>query len=228
PPMLRHGASPPAVAPDRAARLTPRSRCGFAGAGRRPRARSDPAAPPAPVGHRCANRRPPLARVRRSRRSTPEPKSSSCTFPPLDEPDEVLRLQITLTSDRPQCTARARLAACMVPVWEATMPDDRDETTEEPKAKAEPKPDPQAEYRDLHDRYLRLAAEFDNWKKRSSRASADAANRAEDALWIQLLPVLDSAERALEQVRGDDPIAKGIRLVYRQLLGVAEKLGIQR
>jgi molecular chaperone GrpE len=81
---------------------------------------------------------------------------------------------------------------------------------------------------DLRDRLLRLAAEFDNWKKRASGELADAEERGRTATLLAFLPALDNAERALKHMTEADPIAKGVRLVYRQLLEGAEKLGVRR
>src|SRR5215510_15923410 len=80
----------------------------------------------------------------------------------------------------------------------------------------------------LRDQYLRLAAEFDNWKKRTEKELGEAETRGRADALVELLPVLDNVERALGQISRDDPIAKGVQLVYRQLLGLAEKLGLRR
>lgn len=80
----------------------------------------------------------------------------------------------------------------------------------------------------LRGQLLRLAAEFDNWKKRTEKELAEAETRGRADVLVELPPVLDNVERALAQIGRDDPIAKGVQLVYRQLLGIAEKLGLRR
>ena len=56
----------------------------------------------------------------------------------------------------------------------------------------------QAERDELFDRLQRLAAEFDNYRKRSAREQAEQAARANERLVKELLPVLDDLGRALE------------------------------
>src|SRR5262245_36295613 len=80
----------------------------------------------------------------------------------------------------------------------------------------------------LRGQLLRLAAEFDNWKKRTEKELAEAETRGRADVLVELPPVPDNVERALAQIGRGDPIAKGVQLVYRQLLGVAEKLGLRR
>ena len=69
------------------------------------------------------------------------------------------------------------------------------------KADAKPATDWEAKYNDLNDRYLRMAAEYDNFRKRSQRereqAYTDAVSRAVTAL----LPTYDNLERALKAER---------------------------
>jgi molecular chaperone GrpE len=83
------------------------------------------------------------------------------------------------------------------------------------------------EKRELHDRFLRLAAEFENWKKRSKKEHDEAQVRGRDALLRELLPSLDNLERALQHA-GEGPLAVGVRLVEKQLLQALEKFGVTR
>src|SRR6267154_1344213 len=68
----------------------------------------------------------------------------------------------------------------------------------------------EAEKRDLHDRFLRLAAEFENWKKRARREQEESATRGREALLKDLLPALDNLERALKAAPEKDPVAIGV------------------
>ncbi len=77
--------------------------------------------------------------------------------------------------------------------------------------------------RELHDRILRLAAEFENWKKRARKEQDEASARGREALLKEILPVLDNLERALKAAPEQDPVAIGVRLVDKQLLGALEK-----
>jgi molecular chaperone GrpE len=74
---------------------------------------------------------------------------------------------------------------------------------EETQEEASPEPEDrlgalQAERDELFDRLQRLAAEFDNYRKRSAREQAEQATRANERLVKELLPVLDDLGRALE------------------------------
>jgi molecular chaperone GrpE len=84
------------------------------------------------------------------------------------------------------------------------------------------------EKKDLHDRLLRTAAEFDNWKKRAKKESDEAQARGREGLLKELLPVLDNLERALKHAPEGDPLAAGVRLVEKQLLQALERFSVTR
>lgn len=86
----------------------------------------------------------------------------------------------------------------------------------------------EADNKALHDRLLRLAAEFDNWKKRAKKEMDDAAPRARDAVIKELLPALDNLQRAIGHANNDDPLAVGVKMVEKQLLGALERFQITR
>ena len=101
------------------------------------------------------------------------------------------------------------------PVEETT-----EEHVEEPAAEeSAPAPD---------DSYLRLAADFDNYRKRTAREHAELTQRANERLLNELLPVLDDLERALEAAAEHDEakLEEGVRLVHRSLLGLVERHGL--
>src|SRR5438270_3359144 len=66
----------------------------------------------------------------------------------------------------------------------------------------------QAERDELFDRLQRLAAEFDNFRKRSAREAAATIERANERLVKELLPVLDDLGRALEAAAEHEEAAK--------------------
>ena len=74
----------------------------------------------------------------------------------------------------------------------------------------------------------RLAAEFDNFRKRTAREQASFLGRANERLVRELLPVLDDLERALEAAEQHEGVKleEGVRLVYRALDEVLRKEGI--
>jgi molecular chaperone GrpE len=78
------------------------------------------------------------------------------------------------------------------------------------------------------DSYLRLAADFDNYRKRVAREQVELTRRANERLLNELLPVLDDLERALEAAaeHHEAKLEEGVRLVHRSLLGLVERHGL--
>jgi molecular chaperone GrpE len=76
------------------------------------------------------------------------------------------------------------------------------------------------EKQDLRDRMLRIAAEFDNWKKRSRREQAEAEGKAREAVLRDMLEVIDNLERANASWQTGpvdaQAIQQGVQLVLRQ------------
>jgi molecular chaperone GrpE len=77
---------------------------------------------------------------------------------------------------------------------------------------------------------LRVAADYDNFRKRTARDLEDARRRGRQAAVRELLPVFDNLERATNvgQVVDGDALRDGLRLVHRQFLDALKKLGIER
>lgn len=85
----------------------------------------------------------------------------------------------------------------------------------------------QAALREQEDKYLRLLAEYDNYRKRSQKEKENAWTSAKADTAKEFLPVYDNLERALKQETADEAYAKGVQMIMTQLKGVLEKLGIQ-
>jgi len=81
------------------------------------------------------------------------------------------------------------------------------------------------------DEYLALAqrtqADFENYRKRVARESALAHERGAAKLAKELLPALDSLDRALAGAANDDPLLEGVRLVRSELMAALERVGIE-
>jgi molecular chaperone GrpE len=82
--------------------------------------------------------------------------------------------------------------------------------------------------RELHDRLLRTAAEFENWKKRTKKEADEASTRGREQLLKELLPAIDNLERALKHAPAGDPLAVGVQQTEKQLLQALEKFGVVR
>lgn len=85
----------------------------------------------------------------------------------------------------------------------------------------------QAALREQEDKYLRLLAEYDNYRKRSQKEKENAWTSAKADTAKEFLPVYDNLERALKQETADEAYAKGVQMIMTQLKSVLEKLGIQ-
>ena len=88
-------------------------------------------------------------------------------------------------------------------VDEPRLEDPQDEQNEQAEPVEEPAAEESAPAPD-HDAYLRLAADFDNYRKRVAREQAELFQRANERLLHELLPVLDDLERALEAAAEHD------------------------
>jgi len=84
---------------------------------------------------------------------------------------------------------------------------------------------------EAHDRFLRVSADFENYKKRSAREMEDFRKFANESLVKTLLPVVDNLERALDSVidnkPADDPIAAGVQMTLTEILKIFEKFHVK-
>jgi molecular chaperone GrpE len=88
----------------------------------------------------------------------------------------------------------------------------------------------EGELEDLRDRYLRLAAELENVRKRSAKEQSELVWRANDELAREILQSVDNIERALAHAEESDKdaLVQGIALIESMLLQALEKFGIRR
>jgi len=86
------------------------------------------------------------------------------------------------------------------------------------------------EIKAAQDRYLRLAAEFENYKKRAQKDQAEYAKYANERLLRELLPVLDNLQRALQHAQqsgGTNGLIEGVELTCKQYLEVLSRFGVR-
>jgi molecular chaperone GrpE len=104
---------------------------------------------------------------------------------------------------------------------EAQQPEHDVETDAEPAEESPPAPQ-------HDDAYLRLAADFDNYRKRVARDQAELFSRANERLLNELLPVLDDLERALEAASQHEEakLEEGVELVHRSLSALLARYGL--
>ena len=79
-----------------------------------------------------------------------------------------------------------------------------------------------------HDQYLRLAAEYDNYRKRTAKEKEGIYANAKIDTIKGMLPVYDNLERGLAQFKdeGDDPHKKGLEMIFNQYKEALTKLGV--
>ena len=78
------------------------------------------------------------------------------------------------------------------------------------------------------ERYMRLMAEFQNFKRRAAREKSDIHAYANEKIIGELLPVLDNFERALQTESGDlESYSKGMELIFTQLKTALEHAGLE-
>lgn len=88
----------------------------------------------------------------------------------------------------------------------------------------------EASKKDLEDRFLRLVAEFDNFKKRTNRQFQELMRSANEDLILQLVEVVDNFERALEAAKTSDDFEsfhQGVEMIYDHLQEVLKKQGVK-
>ncbi|MFZ2490889.1 MAG: nucleotide exchange factor GrpE [Thermoanaerobaculia bacterium] len=85
----------------------------------------------------------------------------------------------------------------------------------------------QQEAQELRDRYVRVLADFDNFRKRSEREKQDFFKYALGGIMKDLLPVIDNFDRALEHAEEGDDFHKGVLMIYKQLFDTLQKNGLK-
>lgn len=89
----------------------------------------------------------------------------------------------------------------------------------------------QTELAEMKDKYLRLFAEFENYKRRTAKEIVDMRMTASKELIKELLPVWDDFERALsaagEEQEQDQAFREGIQLVYNKFINTLKSKGVE-
>lgn len=107
------------------------------------------------------------------------------------------------------------------------LPENQEVPVQEPVEEV-PQAEPwQEKYEAEHDSFLRLAAEYDNFRKRSQKEKDQSyANGRADAV-AKLLPVYDNLERALNQETQDSAYKKGVEMTMNELVKIFTGLGVE-
>ena len=102
-----------------------------------------------------------------------------------------------------------------------------EETTPAEEAPAAPEENYKEKYEHEHDAHLRLAAEYDNFRKRSQKEKDSAYTNGKADTIAKLLPVYDNLERAMNQETSDAAYKKGVEMTMQGLLKIFGDLGVE-
>lgn len=110
----------------------------------------------------------------------------------------------------------------------ATIEGDVEEETQEAKSPEEQLQDQLAAEKE---KFLRLFAEFENYKKRTTKERIELFKTASQDVMVSMLPVLDDFERALTHIEDDkeaEELRKGVLLIYNKLVNTLEQKGLSK
>jgi len=113
---------------------------------------------------------------------------------------------------------------------EQELPEKSTEFEERPAGDgAQPSSSPDNDVRAAQERYLRLAAEFENYKKRAQKDQDEYRKYSNERLLKELLPVIDNLQRALQHGRvsqNQDGVLQGIELTSKKALEILSRFGV--
>ena len=126
-----------------------------------------------------------------------------------------------------------RAAASQEAPQEEVKEETAEQKAEEPGAEqpsAQELKDLQDKLAEANDRYLRLAAEFDNYRRRSAKERMDLISLANENLVKDMLPIVDDFERAIAAMKDSDDAAsakEGVELIYNKVAAFLKKNGVK-
>ena len=106
------------------------------------------------------------------------------------------------------------------------------EKVETPEDAQEPEKAPEAnpfeeKYNAEHDSYLRLAADYDNYRKRTAKEKEQSYSNGKADTILKLLPIYDNLERAMRQDTEDTAYKKGVEMTMTELVKIFTGLGVE-
>ncbi len=107
------------------------------------------------------------------------------------------------------------------------MAEENDKNNTNTENKTDGHMDGSSETSELKDRLLRLAAEFDNYKKRAAKEVDNMRTIGKAELMSKMLPILDEFELAIKSMNLDNEKDKGIALVFSNMFDMMKKEGLQ-
>ncbi len=118
-----------------------------------------------------------------------------------------------------------------IPVEMSDIPVETNEETENQTVEAATPETPSADAQiaELKDKYLRLYADFENFRRRTAKEKTDLLQTAESNAIAAILPVVDDFERALkamEKAQDIEAVKEGVQLIYHKLFKTLEQRGL--
>ena len=110
---------------------------------------------------------------------------------------------------------------------EAEENDGESENAEPEKTEESEKEKLEKELADSKDKYLRLMAEYDNFRKRSAKERLELTDNGKSNALNEILPVFDNFERALDAETQDEKYKQGVEMIYKQFGDALKKLGVE-
>ncbi|MDO4562731.1 MAG: nucleotide exchange factor GrpE [Clostridia bacterium] len=83
------------------------------------------------------------------------------------------------------------------------------------------------DYDALNEKYLRVLAEYDNFRKRTVRERESIYPEAKAAVVKEFLPLLDNLERALAAANEGESLCEGVKMVLKQMKDILKNLGVE-
>lgn len=109
-----------------------------------------------------------------------------------------------------------------------------EDTTEEQDIKSDStdkkEDSPEAKLAELQDRYLRLSAEFDNYRKRTLKERMELTKSAGESLLVNILPVMDDFDRAIQLMESSPDVKgmqEGLKLIYGKMKDFLKQNGVK-
>lgn len=103
------------------------------------------------------------------------------------------------------------------------------EESSEQEEKVDPTAKAQQEAEQWKDKYIRLVAEFDNYKKRTLKEKSELIINGSEKTINAVLPILDDFERALyDNTEDPNSIKEGFNLIYKKFIETLKKIGVQK
>ncbi len=117
-----------------------------------------------------------------------------------------------------------------VELEQAETTDEMPQEEEEEKKEEKKEPDTEEILAELQNKYLRLSAEFDNYRKRTLKEKMDLQVTAREDVISNILPVVDDFERGMDSVEKAtdiDAVKEGLKLIYTKFSGFLSQQGVK-